>query len=54
VHARKRAVESFEKRDKDVKKEKSKEKNVYGKERKKNGKLKKKYICVYERMKESD
>jgi hypothetical protein len=48
VHARKGGVESFEKREKDVKRGKNKrEKYVYGKERKKNRKVKKKInICV--------
>jgi hypothetical protein len=41
MHARKRGVESFEKREKDVKRGKNKEKkHVYGKERKKNRKVK--------------
>jgi hypothetical protein len=39
VHARKRGVESFEKRGKDVKRGKSKEKNMCIEK-------KKKYICV--------
>jgi hypothetical protein len=42
MHARKRGVESFEKRDEDVERGKSKEKYVYGKERKK------KYMCMRE------
>jgi hypothetical protein len=52
-YARKRRVESFEKRDKDVKRGKSEEKNMCMEKKETKMKSKEK-IYVYERLKKSD